>query len=151
MRFISLRLLPITPMFNFLWQNPTPQLYCRKNPCFLWAAHYQMSRWDHSVLAWVHHPAKWHDRNHWKSNDNILNVYTCFHWWGPWRDRNGNWYLTGFAMKEGIGTLRRSKRGAQNIFTPLNINSFTVIITLEGIEKIKTSNNDSKTVWIKSR
>ena len=41
--------------------------------------------------------------------------------------------------------------GAQNMFTPKNINSITVIITLEGIEKIKTSNNDNKTVWIKSR
>ena len=41
--------------------------------------------------------------------------------------------------------------GAQNMFTPKNINSITVIITLEGTEKIKTSNNDNKTVWIKSR
>ena len=42
--------------------------------------------------------------------------------------------------------LKRALRGAQNILTPKNINSITVIITLEGIEKIKTSNNDNKTV-----
>ena len=28
----------------------------------------------------------------------------------------------------------------------LNVNSFTIVITLEGIEKIKTSKNDNKTV-----
>ena len=38
---------------------------------------------------------------------------------------------------------------AQNIFMTKNINSITIIITLEGTEKVKTSEND-KTVWIKS-
>ena len=35
---------------------------------------------------------------------------------------------------------------AQNIFIPKSINSITVIITLEDIENIKTSKNNSKTV-----
>ena len=38
-------------------------------------------------------------------------------------------------------TLRR----AQNIFMPKNINSLTINITLEGIEKIETEKNDNKT------
>ena len=33
-------------------------------------------------------------------------------------------------------------RRAQNIFMPKNINSITINITLEGIEKIKTEKND---------
>ena len=32
---------------------------------------------------------------------------------------------------------------------PKNINSITIIITLEGIEEIKTEKNDNKTVWRK--
>ena len=41
------------------------------------------------------------------------------------------------------GALRR----AQNIIMPKNINPNTIVITLEGIEKIKTEKkNDSKTV-----
>ena len=32
-----------------------------------------------------------------------------------------------------------------------SINSITIIITLEGNEKMKTSKNDNKSVWIKSR
>ena len=39
-----------------------------------------------------------------------------------------------------------SLRRAQNIFMPKNINSITIIITLEGIEKIKTEKNDNKTL-----
>ena len=39
-----------------------------------------------------------------------------------------------------------SLRRAQNIFMPKNINSITIIITLEGIEKIKTEKNDNKIV-----
>ena len=35
---------------------------------------------------------------------------------------------------------------AQNIFMPKDINSITIIIPLEGIEKIKTEKNDNKTV-----
>ena len=41
---------------------------------------------------------------------------------------------------------KMSLRRAQNIFMPKNINSITIIITLEGIEKIKTEKNDNKTV-----
>ena len=37
-------------------------------------------------------------------------------------------------------------RRAQNIFMPKNINSITINITLEGIEKIKTEKNDNKTL-----
>ena len=40
---------------------------------------------------------------------------------------------------------------AQNIFMPKNINSITIIITLEGIEKIKTEKNDNRTVWTITR
>ena len=39
-----------------------------------------------------------------------------------------------------------SLRRAQNIFMPKNINSITIIITLEDIEKIKTEKNDNKTL-----
>ena len=39
-----------------------------------------------------------------------------------------------------------SLRRAQNIFMPKNINSITINIFLEGIEKIKTEKNDNKTV-----
>ena len=39
-----------------------------------------------------------------------------------------------------------SLRRAQNIFVPKNINSITIIITLEGNEEIKTEKNDNKTV-----
>ena len=48
--------------------------------------------------------------------------------------------------------LEKSKKGpkhmrrAQNIFMPKNINSITINITLEGIEKIKTEKNDNKTL-----
>ena len=35
-------------------------------------------------------------------------------------------------------------RGAQNIFMPKNINSITIIITLEGIEKINTEKLTTK-------
>ena len=35
-------------------------------------------------------------------------------------------------------------RRAQNIFMPKNINSITINITLEGIEKIKTEKNDKQ-------
>ena len=45
--------------------------------------------------------------------------------------------------------LKRAVRSAQNIFMPKNINCITIIITLEGIEKIKTEkkkNEDNKTV-----
>ena len=41
---------------------------------------------------------------------------------------------------------KMSLRRAQNIFMPKNINSITIIITLEGTEKIKTEKNDNKTV-----
>ena len=41
---------------------------------------------------------------------------------------------------------KMSLRRAQNIFIPKNINSITIIIVLEGIEKIKTEKNDNKTV-----
>ena len=37
-----------------------------------------------------------------------------------------------------------SLRRAQNIFMPKNINAITIIIFLEGIEKIKTEKNDKK-------
>ena len=39
-----------------------------------------------------------------------------------------------------------SLRRAQNILMPKNINSITINITLEGIEKIKTEKNDNKTL-----
>ena len=42
---------------------------------------------------------------------------------------------------------KMSLRRAQNIFMPKNINSITINITLEGIEKIKTEKNDNKTLW----
>ena len=42
--------------------------------------------------------------------------------------------------------LKMSLRRAQNTFMPKNINSITIIITLEGIEKIKTEKNENKTV-----
>ena len=35
---------------------------------------------------------------------------------------------------------------AQNIFMPKNINSITINITLEGIEKVKTEKDDNKTL-----
>ena len=35
---------------------------------------------------------------------------------------------------------------AQNIFMPKNINSITINIILEGIEKIKTEKNNNKTL-----
>ena len=38
-----------------------------------------------------------------------------------------------------------SLRRAQNIFMPKNINSITIIIALEGIEKIKTEKIANKT------
>ena len=41
---------------------------------------------------------------------------------------------------------KMSLRRAQNIFMPKNINSITINITLEGIEKIKTKKNDNKTL-----
>ena len=41
---------------------------------------------------------------------------------------------------------KMSLRRAQNIFMPKNINSITINITLEGIEKIKTEKNDLKTL-----
>ena len=40
-----------------------------------------------------------------------------------------------------------SLKRAQNIFIPKNINSITINITLEDIEKIKTEKNDNKTLW----
>ena len=48
---------------------------------------------------------------------------------------------------------KMSLRRAQNIFMPKNINSITgtIIIVLEGIEKIKTEKNDNKTVWTITR
>ena len=39
-----------------------------------------------------------------------------------------------------------SLRRAQDIFMPKNINSITINVTLEGIEKIKTEKNDNKTL-----
>ena len=39
---------------------------------------------------------------------------------------------------------KMSLRRAQNIFMPKNINSITINIFLEGIEKIKTEKNDKK-------
>ena len=42
---------------------------------------------------------------------------------------------------------KMSLRRAQNIFMPKNVNSITINIFLEGIEKIKTDKNDKKTVW----
>ena len=41
---------------------------------------------------------------------------------------------------------KMSLRRAQNISMPKNINSITINITLEGIEKIKTEKNDNKTL-----
>ena len=41
------------------------------------------------------------------------------------------------------GALRRT----QDIFMPKNINCITVIISVEGIEKVETKKNDKKTVW----
>ena len=41
---------------------------------------------------------------------------------------------------------KMSLRRAQNIFMPKNINSITINITLEGIEKIKTEKNNNKTL-----
>ena len=41
---------------------------------------------------------------------------------------------------------KMSLRRAQNVFMPKNINSITIIITLEGIEKIKTEKIDNKAV-----
>ena len=41
---------------------------------------------------------------------------------------------------------KMSLRRAQNVFMPKNINSITINITLEGIEKIKTEKNDNKTL-----
>jgi len=38
-----------------------------------------------------------------------------------------------------------------NIFMSKNINSVTIIITLKGIEKIKTEKNDNETVWTITR
>ena len=43
--------------------------------------------------------------------------------------------------------LKWALRRAQNIFMPKNINSITIIITLEDIERINTEKNDNKTVW----
>ena len=40
--------------------------------------------------------------------------------------------------------LKWALRRAQNIFMPKNINSVTIIITLEGIERINTEKNDNK-------
>ena len=45
-----------------------------------------------------------------------------------------------------LARAKMSLRRAQNIFMLQNINSITIIITLEGIEKIKTQKNDNKTV-----
>ena len=41
---------------------------------------------------------------------------------------------------------KMSPSRAQNIFMPKNINSITINITLEGIEKIKTEKIDNKTL-----
>ena len=41
---------------------------------------------------------------------------------------------------------KMSLRRPQNIFMPKNINSITINITLEGIEKIKTDKSDNKTL-----
>ena len=41
--------------------------------------------------------------------------------------------------RAGTRGLKRVLRKAQNISLPKNINSITIIITLEGIEKIRTS------------
>ena len=41
---------------------------------------------------------------------------------------------------------KKSLRRAQNIFMLKNINSITINITLEGIEKIRTEKNDNKTL-----
>ena len=40
--------------------------------------------------------------------------------------------------------LKRAQRRAQNIFMPKNINSTTIIITLEGIEKVNTEKMTTK-------
>ena len=42
--------------------------------------------------------------------------------------------------------IKMSSEKDQNIFMPKNRNCITSIITLEGIEKIKTKKNDNKTV-----
>ena len=41
---------------------------------------------------------------------------------------------------------KMSLNRAQNIFMPKNINSITINITLEGIEKVKTEKDDNKTL-----
>ena len=41
---------------------------------------------------------------------------------------------------------KMSLRRAQNLFMLKNINSITIIITLEGIEKKKVEKNNNKTV-----
>ena len=40
--------------------------------------------------------------------------------------------------------LKSALRRAQNIFVPKNINSITILITLEGIEKINTEKMTTK-------
>ena len=42
--------------------------------------------------------------------------------------------------------LKRALRRAQNIFMPKNFNSTTIIITLEGIEKINNEKNGNKLI-----
>ena len=45
-----------------------------------------------------------------------------------------------------VARAKMSLRRALNIFMPKNINSVTINITLEGIEKIKTEKNYNKTL-----
>ena len=47
-------------------------------------------------------------------------------------------------LGEGLNEPEKPVRRAQNIFMPKNINSITVNMTLEGVEKIKTEQNDNK-------
>jgi len=40
-----------------------------------------------------------------------------------------------------------SSEKGPNIFMSKNVNSVTIIITLEGIERLKTKKTNGKTVW----
>ena len=58
-------------------------------------------------------------------------------------------WLILFSVADVIVIAARAKMSlsrAQNIFMPKNINSITINITLEGIEKVKTEKDDNKTL-----
>jgi len=57
------------------------------------------------------------------------------------------WTRLGLILAQAIRQgLKQALRRAQNIFKPKQINCITIIITLEGIEEMKTEKNDDKTI-----